>query len=95
MSKRIPEQLTRIKSMKTVKTKQETSIKNTKSSTPLRDFLKDKDMRRAVIAAIAMSFHDAYYRHIKNTKKEYTNRMDIRKIADSAASEFVDMVVKR
>ena len=55
--------------------------------------LKDNSCYIAWQANIAMPFQDAYYRHVKKTKKRPTLK-DIHEISNIAAKEFLDLFCK-
>jgi len=59
--------------------------------TIVRKHLKeDEDLFHSYKANIAMAFKDQYYRN----EKKYKNRGDIHMIANVAASNFLDLLVK-
>lgn len=50
----------------------------------------DVDFYRAYQANIAMAFYDEYRRN----KKKYKNQIDVHSIANTAARNFLDMLIK-
>ena len=59
--------------------------------TIVRKHLKeDEDLFHSYKSNIAMSFYDQYYR----SEKKYKNREDIHMIANSAASNFLDLLIR-
>lgn len=53
-----------------------------------------KDYRYAWTANIAMSFKDEISRYRKKTGKRYLNKNDYHTIANNAANNFIDLLIK-
>ena len=53
----------------------------------------DEELYYAYQANIAMAFYDEYYR-AKKTKPYYLNREDIHEIANNAAKNFLNLLIK-
>ena len=54
----------------------------------------DEDTRLSWESNIAMAFKDEYSRYKKRKRKIYINKKDIHIIANTAASNFIDLLIK-
>lgn len=54
----------------------------------------DPELYRAYQANIAMAFKDEYYNYKKTSRAKYLNRRDMHAVANNAAINFLNLLIK-
>ena len=61
----------------------------------IEELRKDKDFYYGWQSNIAMAFKDKYYNYKKKKKKRWLNQEDLHKIANEAAKDFLNLLIRK
>lgn len=60
----------------------------------IKELRKDEELYYGYQSNIAMAFVDAYHYYKEKNNKKYINRNDLHMIANNAASNFLNLLIK-